>query len=76
MARLWQSAKFWTVVLDCVVASLTIVLAWFLAPEKVSEALALVAIWQPAVLLLINGITREDVASKEAGFPVMPPPDL
>ena len=66
MNRLIHSSKFWAAVLDAFAATLAIVLTWFLAPEKVAEMLALVAIWQPVVLAVIVGNWKEDVAKYEA----------
>ena len=66
MSGLLHSRKFWLAVLDAAVASLTIVLTWFLAPEKVEQALILVGIWQPVFVAVIVGIAVEDAAEKGA----------
>jgi hypothetical protein len=66
MKRLMASSRFWTAVLDAVAATLAIVLTWFFAPDKVTQMLALVAIWQPVILAVIIGTWKEDVAKAEA----------
>jgi hypothetical protein len=66
MKRLMASSKFWVAVMDAFAATLAIVLTWFLAPDKVEQALALVAIWQPVFLAVIIGTWKEDMAAKEA----------
>ena len=66
MKRLMASSKFWIAVMDAFAATLAIVLTWFLAPDKVEQALALVAIWQPVIIAVIVGNWKEDVAKYEA----------
>lgn len=64
MRRLIHSAKFWTAVIDAASATLAIVLTWFLSPERVSDVLKLVTIWQPVFIAVIIGTWVEDAAQK------------
>jgi hypothetical protein len=66
MKVLFQSRKFWLVILDAGTSTLTVVLALFLKPESVDKILALVALWQPVILLLINSITVQNVEGIKA----------
>ena len=53
--------------LDAFVASTALVLTWFLSPDKVASALALIGIWQPVLIAVIIGIATEDAANVKAG---------
>lgn len=64
MSRLLKSSKFWVAVIDAVSATLAIILAWFLAPDKVNQVLTLIAIWQPIMIAVIVGTWVEDAAKK------------
>ena len=65
---LLKSRKFWMAVLDAGLSSLAIVLGWFFAPEKVSEILTLVGLWQPVMVVVIGAIAYEDAAKVKAGL--------
>jgi hypothetical protein len=54
-------------VLDAIVSTLAIVLAFWLTPDKVTQIMVFVAIWQTIVIAVIAGITAEDVALKNYG---------
>jgi len=47
---LLRSRKFWLAVLDALVSTISIVLTWFLAPERVEQAMILVGVWQPVIV--------------------------
>jgi hypothetical protein len=66
MKTLLASRKFWLVILDAGTSTLAVVLALFLKPESVDKILALVALWQPVMLLLINSITVQNVEGIKA----------
>jgi hypothetical protein len=66
MARLFKSSKFQAVIADAAFSTLIIVLAWFLAPDKMEQALMLIGIWQPVVLAYIAGTAYEDGQQKRA----------
>ena len=57
-----HSRKFLLAMLDALVSSVALVLAWFLSPDKVASVLALIGIWQPVLIAVIIGIAAEDVA--------------
>lgn len=64
MKSLFLSRKFKAAVLDAFFATLTIVLTWFLAPDKVSQALILIGIWQPVIVAYVLGTAWEDAQAK------------
>ena len=64
---LWQSRKFWLLILDAVVSTLTLVLAKFLSPADLDFALKLIAIYQPVFVFLIVSIAAEDVSLNRSG---------
>lgn len=61
-----HSRKFILAICDALVGTLSIVLAWFLAPDKVSQILVLFGLWQPVMIALITGIAIEDAALTKA----------
>jgi hypothetical protein len=74
MTRLLHSSKFWIAIIDALMASLAIVLAWFLKPEAVGQVLTLVGYWQPVFIVVIAGIAWEDGKEKAAYHPSPTPP--
>jgi hypothetical protein len=72
MKRNLKSSKFWIAILDAIIASIVFFLTLFLKPEAVTQALFFIGIWQPVLLMVIKGITDEDVASKSMGVPYEP----
>jgi uncharacterized membrane protein len=57
---LLRSRKFWLAVMDAAVSTLAIVLAWWLSPDKVTQVLTLIGLWQPVVIVVIGAIAYED----------------
>jgi len=57
---LFASRKFWLLILDTVVSSLTLILTQVLAPEQLGIALQFIAIYQPVFIFLIGAIAYED----------------
>jgi len=68
MNRLLHSGKFWTAIVDAFVSTLGIVLAWFLAPDKVTEVLTLIGMWQPVIAIVIASYAYEDAQKIKAGI--------
>jgi hypothetical protein len=66
MQRLIKSSKFQAVLVDAGLSSLVIVLAWFLKPEQMDQAIMLIGIWQPVFLAYIAGVAYEDGQSNRA----------
>lgn len=65
-----HSRKFWLLILDVIVSTLTLVLTAFLLPEQADFPLKLIAIYQPAFLIIITMITVEDVQNSKAATSV------
>lgn len=63
---LLRSRKFLLAVLDAAMATVSILLTWFFAPEKVEQVMLLIGIWQPVIVAVIIGIALEDAAEKRA----------
>ena len=55
-----HSRKFWLLILDVIVSTLTLVLSTFLVPEQADFPLKLIAIYQPAFITIITMVTVED----------------
>lgn len=66
-SSLLHSRKFWLVILDALVSSLTLVLQLVLAPAQLDLALKLIAIYQPVFITIITAIAAEDVAATKSG---------
>ena len=58
--RLFRSRKFWLLILDAVVSSVTLVLNKVLSPADMDFALKLIAIYQPIFVFLIGSIAYEN----------------
>lgn len=65
-AALVKSRKFWLAALDAAVSTLSIVLAWWLSPDKVTQVLTLIGIWQPVFIVVIGAIAYEDGKAYES----------
>ena len=64
MKSVFASRKFKVLALDAFVSSVLFFGAKYLLPELFLDVKFLIGIIQPAVLLVINGWTQEDVALK------------
>jgi len=67
MSRLWKSAKFWLLVLDVTISTVSFFLTLFMRPDDVVKVMGLIGLWQPVFVMMIRAIADEDVASKQAG---------
>lgn len=67
MKGLWQSRKFWTLLLDTVVSIAVYFVAALVAPRYAEYSLFLIGALQPVVLAVIAGWAWEDAAAKRAG---------
>jgi hypothetical protein len=63
---LFQSRKFWVAVCDAVFSTLAVMLTLFFKPEVVDKILAVVAMWQPVILVVIGSMTVQNVAGINA----------
>ena len=60
---LFQSRRFWLAVLDAFTGTLGLLLAFFLAPDKVKDVLTIWGIWQPVIVAVIIGYTVDNSAN-------------
>jgi len=67
MKGLFKSRKFQLLILDTVISLVTFVGGYYLAPEHMEFVAGLIAIIQPVFVIVIKGITDEDVAKLAAG---------
>lgn len=65
---LLHSRKFWLLIVDVVVSTLTLVLSRFLNPTDLDFALKLIAIYQPVFVTIITMVAVEDTALTKAGI--------
>ena len=71
---LFNSRKFWVLVIDTIVSVATYFVGKYLGAEG-KDILFLIAALQPIFLMVVNSITREDVAQLAAGtHPTQQPP--
>ena len=74
---LFQSRKFWLLLLDAVVSTVVMILNIVLSPAHLEIALALIAIYQPIFVAIITAIAKEDAATKSInGTVIKNPPEL
>ena len=67
---LFQSRKFWLLVLDIVVSTITLLVSTYFQASA-DFILKLIAIYQPLFVFMITAICVEDAAAKRAG--IFPP---
>ena len=65
--KLFRSRKFLLAILDAIVSIITLLVTNHLEPSLTEEVLALIAIIQPVVVMVIYGIAYEDAAAIRAG---------
>lgn len=64
MNGLLHSRKFWIAVLDVAISTVTYFVTKLVAPEIGDSVLFVIGAWQPVIVMVIYGITAEDVAAK------------
>lgn len=64
IAGLFRSRKFWTLILDTVVSTVTLVGGWYLSPQYLDRVVAVIGIYQPVFIALIAFIASEDNAER------------
>ncbi len=67
MKGLINSRKFQLLVLDTVISLVTFVGGYYFTPEHLEFVAGLIALIQPVFVMVIKGITDEDVAKLAAG---------
>ena len=66
MSSLIRSRKFWLMVLDIVISTITYFVTAYVAPEVAEQVIWVIGAWQPVIVALIVGIAVEDAAEKGA----------
>ena len=76
ISGLLHSRKFLLWASDALFSTVVLVCGWYFAPQELDKVVAVIAIIQPGVVMVIHGITAEDVAKLEAGVhPALFQPD-
>ena len=63
---LLRSRKFLLAMLDAFIGSLSLILTWFLSPDKVTSVMTIFGLWQPVIVAVILGVAVEDAANVKA----------
>ena len=66
MSSLLKSRKFWLMVADVLISSITYFVGQYVSPEVGENIIWLVLAWQPVIVALITGIATEDAANASA----------
>jgi hypothetical protein len=66
MKSLWQSRKFWIMIVDVLISTVTYFVGQYVSPEVGKNILWLIGSWQPVIYAVITGIATEDAASVAA----------
>lgn len=66
MSSLLKSRKFWLMIVDVVVSTVTYFVGQYVSPEVGENIIWLIAAWQPVIVALIAGIATEDAANAHA----------
>ena len=64
MSSLLKSRKFWLMILDVVISTITYFVTAYVAPENAEQIIWVIGAWQPVIVALIVGIAVEDAAVK------------
>lgn len=70
MSSLFKSRKFWIMIVDVTISTITYFLAHYASPEAGENIIYLIGAWQPVVYAVIAGIATEDAANVTAGASV------
>ena len=66
MSSLLKSRKFWLMILDVVISTITYFVTAYVAPEIAEQIIWVIGAWQPVIVALIVGIAVEDAAEKSS----------
>ena len=66
MSSLLKSRKFWLMVADVTISSITYFVGQYVSPEVGENIIWLIGSWQPVIYALITGIATEDAANVTA----------
>jgi len=64
--QIFQSRKFWLMVFDVVISTVTDFVGQYVSPEIGNDIMWLIGAWQPVVVMVIAGIAIEDAALSNA----------
>lgn len=63
---LYLSRRFWLLVVDAVVSLVGLIGGIYLSPDNLKFILGIIAVLQPVVIFVVDGYTKEDVATTNA----------
>lgn len=66
MSSLLKSRKFWLMVLDVIISTITFFVSKYISPDLAENILWVIGAWQPVIVAVIIGIAVEDAAEKSA----------
>lgn len=66
MSSLLKSRKFWIMLIDVIISSITYFVAHYASPEAGENIIWLIGSWQPVIYAVIAGIATEDAANVTA----------
>ncbi len=72
-SALIHSRKFWLLILDAIVSTITIILTRLLSPDDLKLALTLIGIYQPIFVFVIVSYTAQNIAAINKGSDQLPP---
>lgn len=62
--KLIRSRKFWLLVLDVVISTITYFVTRYAFPALAEDIIKMIALWQPVFVALIGSVAYEDAAEK------------
>jgi uncharacterized membrane protein len=68
MSSLLKSRKFWIMIVDVVISTITYFVAQYTSPQVGNNVIWLIGAWQPVIYAVIAGIATEDAAALTAGI--------
>jgi len=71
MQALLKSRKFWLMILDVVISTITYFVTAYVAPDIAEQIIWVIGAWQPVIVALIVGIAVEDAAVKGASMYIL-----
>jgi uncharacterized membrane protein len=63
--KLVKSRKFWLMILDVLISTITYFVTLYVKPEVADQIIWVIGSWQPVIVALILGIAHEDAAEKK-----------
>ncbi len=66
MNKLLKSRKFWIMVVDVMLSTITYFVAHYVSQQAGENIIWLIGSWQPVIYAVINGIATEDAAISTA----------